>query len=247
MAICCPKSFQTKTARFASLDDCGRPVTSADPITGGVGAIVQTNAFMELTVTPDIEEGEEIVVKTAGGEICVHNKDCDQVKGFELGLKLCGAPFPVLNMLMGVRAIFDATVATDIIGGAIPIGKVCRRPVSVGLWGKNAVKGACPIPSAPGAPIALPWVLWQLTKTINWVIDGDLSFADGALEFGLKGYAEENPYFGIGSSPVATGPFVPGAGDTSPWTATDNAVEALLWRCVPDAPSSAECLFLDAA
>lgn len=227
MSTCCPKPLRTKVAEWDILDSCGRPKSGG----GLTDAVIRSNAFTELTVTPDIEEGTKIRVTNAGGEICINDEDDAQIVGYNLGLKLCGVPMPVMIRLLGLRELTDGDEDTpSTIGGAMPIGKISRDPQALHLWMQNKVKGDC------GGGGSRPFVEFLLPWTWRWRPDGDLTFANGNLEFGLKGYAEDNPNFSRGYST---------AGYATNWTTADAVVEALLWKCVSGVPAAVECDYID--
>src|SRR6478735_8744867 len=97
--FCCPKSIKALAMRITRQDECDRAV---DPLTPN--SRIASTGFMEINLSPDMEAGEDITTKNGNGEICIREKDQDRLKGFEVELKLCGVPVPVLEMLI------DATV-----------------------------------------------------------------------------------------------------------------------------------------
>lgn len=68
--------------RITKVDGCGRPVR------GDCNAIV-TSGFIEVEVDPEIEDGEEISVKNAAGEVCVSRKGADSLKWLTVRIKMC--------------------------------------------------------------------------------------------------------------------------------------------------------------
>jgi len=251
VAICCPKSIKACAIRITRLNASDVPL---DPLTPN--SRIQTAGFMELNLSPDIIVGEVTDIATTCGDICISHNDCDVVKGFELELKLCGVPLPVLEMLTGITLLDDGM--GNFVGGALREGKsnTCNNdPKMLELWTKNADKGTCDI---DGVPTNL-WVHWVLPRTIKWEITGGLNFTRGPLEFTLSGYAENNPNW-YPSLPGSTFPsYVPGGGDPSgfptgppspvlpdgiaadPWTLSDQMViqqaGPLAWKCVNALPS----------
>jgi len=214
---------------------------------------------MEVNLSPDVEAGEDITTKNACGDICIRDKDCDRLKGFEVELKLCGVPLTVIEMLTG------ATLLSDGAGGFSGLvmreskAAACEPSKMVEFWSKNADKGAC---SVDGTTQNL-WIHWVLPRSINWELSGGLNFTTGPLEVTLSGYAENNPLW-FPSYPGTTFPsWTPGGGDPSgvptgapppvlppqitadPWTLSDQAaVQAggpLFMRCVGNIPVTSEC------
>lgn len=209
---------------------------------------------MELNLSPDVENGEDITTKNACGDICIRDKDCDRLKGFDVELKLCGVPLPVLEMLTGLTLLSDG--AGGFNGAVMRESKAaaCENSKMLEVWSKNADKNC----SVDGTVENL-YIQWVLPRTHNWEISGGLNFTNGALEVVVKGYAENNPMW-FPSYPGETFPsYVPGGGDPTgwpvgafptvlppavtadAWTLTDQAAVQsggpLAWRCVAALPT----------
>ena len=266
MALCCPRSIKACAIRITRQNECD---IALDPLTPN--SRITTNGFMELNLSPDVESGEDITTKNACGDICIRDKDCDRLKGFEVELKLCGVPLPVLEMLTG------ATLLSDGLGGFNGLvmreskGSACENSKMLEVWSKNADKGVCNVDGT----IENLYVQWVLPRTINWEISGGLNFTNGPLEVVLSGYAENNPLwfpsmpgdtfpsYVLPSPPAApdtpsggdptglpTGgppPILPGGAVADPWTLADQAaVQAggpMFFKCVGMLPQTSECAY----
>lgn len=259
MTICCPKSIKACALRITRQNECD---VALDPLTPN--ARIQTSGFMELNLSPDVESGEDITTKNACGDICIRDKDCDRLKGFDVELKLCGIPLAAIEMLTGATLLSDG--AGGFNGAVMKEAKsaACENSKMVEIWSKNADKGVCDVDGAP----ANLWIHWVLPRTINWEISGGLNFTNGALEVTVTGYAENNPLW-FPSFPGSTFPsYVPGGGDPAgvptgaaptvlppditadAWTLTDqSAVQLggpLAWRCVNALPTPIDdCGYVD--
>lgn len=249
MSICCPKSIKACALRITRQNECD---VALDPLTPNSRII--TSGFMELNLSPDVENGEDITTKNACGDICIRDKDCDRLKGFDVELKLCGVPLPVLEMLTGLTLLSDG--AGGFNGGVMRESKAaaCETSKALEVWSRNADK-TC---NADGT-ISNLYIQWVLPRTDNWEISGGLNFTNGSLEVVVKGYAENNPMW-FPSYPGSTFPsYVPGDGDPTgwptgaapavlppgvtadEWTLTDQAAiqsgGPMAWRCVSDLPA----------
>lgn len=250
MAICCPKSIKACAMRITRQDECD---IALDPLVPN--SRIQTAGFMELNLSPDVESGEDITTKNACGDICIRDKDCDRLKGFEVELKLCGVALPVIEMLT------SATLLSDGVGGfsgaVVRESKnaACENSKALEFWSKNADKGVCSVDGS----MANLYIHWVLPRTINWEISGSLNFTTGPLEITLMGYAENNPLWFPSYPGVDFPSYVPGGGDPTsrpvgppppvlpsqvtadPWTLADQAaIQAggpLAWKCVRALPS----------
>lgn len=205
MAFFCPRSIKGCAMTMARQDECG---VVLDPLTPN--SRIMTAGFMQATFSPDIEGGEDITTKNACGDICIRDKDCDRLKGFNVELMLCGVPLPVLEMLIDVT-LLESTIQGDFKGGVLRESKSapCADPKQIEIFSKNTNRDQCTV---AGLSTQI-YVDWLLPHTKNWEISGDLVFSTGALEVTLSGYAENNPNW-FPTWPGTTFPsYVPGGGD----------------------------------
>lgn len=201
--IYCPKSIKACALRITRQDACDRAIDPTTP-----NSRLLTAGFADLTLSPDVEAGEDITTKNACGDICIRDKDRDRLKGFNATLMLCGVPLTVIEMLTGAQLLPDAE--GNIVGGALRDAKTYEPDGSlmVELWSKNNVRNCT-------AEANNLYIQWLLPRSTNWEISGDLSFSNGPLEVELSGYVENNPNW-LPSFPGEDFPsYVPGGGDPS--------------------------------
>lgn len=247
MAICCPKSIKACALRITRQDDCDRAIDPLAP-----NSRIQTAGFMELNLSPDMEGGMDITTKNACGDICIRDKDCDRLKGFDAELKLCGMPLAVIEMLIGAELLADDN--GDFVGAVMRESKntPCEDSKGLEFWSKNAAKSC----STGSNNLYIHWVL---PRTINWELSGGLNFTNAALEVTIKGYAQNNTdwvpsmpgpafpsYVPGGGDPASTpsgaaGPVLPGGLEADPWSLSDQTAirkgGPLAWRCVGTLPT----------
>lgn len=251
MAICCPKSIKACALRITRLGASDAPL---DPLTPN--SRIQTAGFMELQLTPDLLQGDVLEIANQCGDICITDRGCDRLKGFNLQLRLCGVPLTVLEMLVGATLLDDGS--GNFVGGALRETKsvYCSDNKMLELWTKNADRGACDV---DGNPTDL-YIHWLLPRTLKWEISGPLTFNSGVMEITLSGYAENNPNFYPSFPGDAFPAYSPGGGDpdglptntsaspvlpvgveADPWSVSDQAAiqgsGPLAWRCVAALPS----------
>lgn len=249
MTICCPKSVKACALRITRLNVSDVPL---DPLV--CASRIQTSGFVELNLNPDVEDGAVLETRNPGGDICIVDRDCDVLKGFEVELKLCGVPITVIEMLVG--AMLMADTEGNLVGAGLRNDRsdACSNARMVEVWSKNAAP-ACDVDGIPKNA----WIHWLLPRTVNWQITGSLSFANGPLEVVLRGYAEANPWWYPSLPAPAFPAYVPGGGDEAgyptgpagaviptgispdPWTLEDQAVirgsGPLAWKCVDALPA----------
>lgn len=225
MALFCPSSIKGCALQIARLNECG---VVLDPLTPN--SRIATSAFTEITLSPDTEDGEDITIKNACGAICIRNKDCMRLKGFDVKMKLCGIPLMVFEMVLD-SILLDATTPGDFKGAVLreSKGDPCALPKSIEVWSYNANRAECGI-GGTGSAI---YVHWLLPFTSNWEISSDITFNQGAMEVELSGYAENNPNW-FPTWPAATFPsWVPGGGDSAD-VPTGPAPAILPWNVTAD-------------
>jgi hypothetical protein len=231
-----------------------------DPLTPN--SRIQTAGFIMLSLSPDVEEGEDITTKNACGDICIRDKDCDRLKGFDIELTLCGVPPHVIELLTGATLLDDGS--GNITGVVLKEAKdaACLNSIALELWSKNA-NARCDIQTG----VENLFIHWVLPRTINWEISGGLEFSNAQLEIVLSGYAENNPNWfpsfpGVlfpswvpgGGDPTglptgAPPPVLPAAATADTWSLADQAaIQAggpLAWKCENTLPPTDDCAYFD--
>jgi hypothetical protein len=97
-------SIQGVSIRVTRLDAAGNLLNNP-------GDSYTTSAFMRVSFTPEYEEGDEIVEKSANGTICVSYKAPDTLKRVTLELAIC-EPDPELTELMSGGLLLRKNLGT---------------------------------------------------------------------------------------------------------------------------------------
>lgn len=112
-----------KRIRVTELDECGAlTVTSRS---------VSTDGFVTVSLSSEIEEGTEILVRNASGAICVNEKQSDSFKRFNLELTFCGVNPSLLAMVTNAKEYEDH--AGDIAGFTVGEGQMTGK-FALELW-----------------------------------------------------------------------------------------------------------------
>lgn len=255
----CPKSIKGYVMRITRENECGVPLDPLTPL-----ARLQTTGFMKATFQPDIEGGVDITTKLASGAICIRDKDCDRLKGFNVELMLCGVPLPALEMLIDLTMLADAEDPTDFLGGVLrdSLTDDCTAPKMLEFWSKNNDLSSCGV----GGTGSRRYIHYCLPHTDNWEITGNWEISENQVDVTLTGYAEKNPNW-FPSLPGPTFPsYVPGGGDpdgvptgaaptvlpdgvtADPWTLDhQDAIQAggpLAWIAAATLPTADDCDYL---
>jgi hypothetical protein len=193
-------SIQGVSIRVTRLDASGNLMTNP-------GDSYTTSAFMRLSFTPEYEEGDEIVEKSANGVICVSYKAPDTLKRVTLEVAIC-EPDPELSQLMSggllLRKNLGSFAAPDrkSIGWASPaVGDdPAGNGVAIECWSFAVKDGK--------RAATLPYFHWVF-PFCRLRQSGDRVIENGMMASTFEGYALGNTNFSNGLDdrweyPVAT-------------------------------------------
>lgn len=164
------RSIKGRACRFTRLDICGAPVFAAK-------SVVVTHGFITVTISEELENGDEYTQKNAWGEFEVNEKDPDLLKWVPVSIELSGVDPDVMDIVGG---------ATPVIVGGNTIG-FTRGPsapsggFAIEVWTKKAGADAC---DAEGTP---EWGYFLVPFVRNGRPDGDIVIANAVLNVTLAG------------------------------------------------------------
>jgi hypothetical protein len=193
-------SIQGVAIRVTRLDASGN-------LLNGAGDSYTTSAFMRISFTPEYEEGDEIVEKSANGSICVSYKAPDTLKRVTMELAICEPDPELTNLISGgllLRKDMGSIATADYksIGWASPnVGDdPSGNGVAIEAW-SFAVKAGKRAASLPYFHWVFPYA--RLRQS------GDRVIENGMLATTFEGYGLGNALFNEGSDgrwefPLAT-------------------------------------------
>lgn len=195
--------------RLTRLDDCCAPLAAATPC-----AYLVTKGFVSVNFSPEISEAEEIEVKNAGGEICVSDPGCDDLKWVNTQINMCLVDPDAMYFVTGSPLVLNS--AGDSVGNRIQSGLACKSKFAMELW--------TDIPGQVCGTDGLQYGYW-LAACIGGGILGDWSIENGALNLELNAKARSGTGWGAGPWDVdntAVPPAVPVPGPLlTPFGPTD--------------------------
>ena len=193
-------SVQGVAIRVTRLDASGNLLTEP-------GDSYTTSAFLRTSFTPEYEEGDEIIEKSANGVICVSYKAPDTLKRITMELAICD-PDPELTALLSggllLRKNFGTLGSADnkSIGWAAPgVGDdPAGNGVAIECWSFAVKDGK--------RATSLPYFYW-IFPYAKLRQSGDRVIENGLLANTFEGYGLGNVAFGSGLDgrwefPVAT-------------------------------------------
>lgn len=168
MATKCFIPLLGKRLRVTELDSCGAIPEGA--------MYVSTDGFVSITLTSEVEEGNEIIVRKASGALCVNEKMPNSFKRFTVEIDFCGVNPSLLAMVTNAEEYLDGT---DVIGFTVPEGEILKW-FSLELW--TGLSGA---ECAPGTEEASGYILLPFVMAGNL---GDIEVTgEDAITFQMTG------------------------------------------------------------
>lgn len=182
-------SIQGVSIRVTRLDASGNLLNQP-------GDSYTTSAFMRISFTPEYEEGDEIVEKSANGSICVSYKAPDTLKRVTMELAICEPDPELTNLISGgllLRKNLNSFASPNIksVGWASPnVGDdPAGNGVAIEAW-SFAVKDGKRAATLPYFHWVFPYA--RLRQS------GDRVIENGMLATTFEGYALGNDLFNNG-------------------------------------------------
>lgn len=191
MASNCFTPIRGRRMRVTRVDTIGRPVP-------GPCSTVVTSGFVNVEMTAEIEEGEETTVRTAGGDLCVSERGCDQLKWINISVEFCQVDPDLFSMINPTwTKLLDCNGET--IGWEESHNYSCDAGFALEVW--SDVTGYTPKdPNAQGA-----WVYYLLPFIVGGTL-GDMTIENGAVSFTITGRTKKGSQWAKGPYNVMCNP-----------------------------------------
>lgn len=187
----CFTPIRGRRMRVTRVDSLGRPVP-------GLCSTIVTSGYVKVDMKAQIEDGDETTVKTAGGDLCVSEKACDQLKWLEVDIDFCSVD-PDLFAMINPTWTKLSDYQGQTIGWEESHDYSCDAGIALEIW--SDVTGFTPTdPNAEGA-----WVYYLLPMVIGGTL-GDMTVENGAVTFTLSGRTKKGNAWGRGPYNVMANP-----------------------------------------
>jgi len=132
----CAAPIKGTHMRVVGLDTCGVPIT------GAAAHNYTSKAFVQVTMEPQYEDGEEFLQRTADGSICVNEKDPPLFKRHQLTIDICTVDPEMTAFMLSSRTL---SVGSPLVTGAGFTQKegTPTNKWSLEIWQRVAGSGAC--------------------------------------------------------------------------------------------------------
>jgi hypothetical protein len=207
--------------RVTKVDSIGRP----EP---GLCSTVVTSGFVTVEMTAEIESGEETTVRNAGGDLCISERGCDQLKWINVTVEFCQVDPDLFSMINPTwTKLLDHNGET--IGWEESHTYSCDAGFALEVW--SDVTGY--VPSDPDAQGA--FVYYLLPFVVGGTL-GDLTIENGAVTFSISGRTKKGSQWGRGPYDVMANPPDGTCGPLITPFNPDSPRRVFLTTCVPPEP-----------
>lgn len=225
MATMCFTPLLGKIIRATELDDCGNV-----PAAATANSAVITDGFISVTLSAEVDDGAEIITKTASGALCVNEKLPNNFKRFTAEIQFCAVNPSLLAFMTNAEEYENYD--SDVAGFTVPEGVIDKK-FALELW--TGLSGAACSTGATydGGYVLLPFV--------NAGILGDIEVnGENAISFSMTGaYTRGGNNWGVGPYNVIYDDSTPAVPSPLP-TALD-ALDHLLLIETTFPPPAASC------
>jgi hypothetical protein len=192
MATTCWSSIRGKAMRATKIDECGAVVA-------GPKGTLTTKGFVQVSYSFEVDEGTEISVPDANGDLCISEPGTPTIKWVNVVAQFCRVDPDLINMFTGFPVVADAA------GGGVGfrVRDTIQANAGVGLevWSDiTGTGGVCAGGDRLYGYFLVPWIN-------KGVISGDIVVQNGEATFELTGK-------GVKGSQWDTGPYLVDAVDT---------------------------------
>lgn len=118
-------SVRGRKARVTKVSPTGKPIANT------CGSVV-TDGFVSVNYAPEIEEGEEILVRNASGALCVNDKGCDTLKRITIEVEFCQVNPELLTLMTGSPTVVDHAGAA--VGVRVAENVNCSINFALEVW-----------------------------------------------------------------------------------------------------------------
>lgn len=183
LATQCFRSIQGIALRLTRLDSC------CVPVTGTSCDFATSESFVTLTLTAQIENPDEFIVKLANGKLCIDELGCATLKRYDVKIDICNANPDLFEIVSGVTKVLD--FQGNVVGFEVNEDLGNCGKFALEFWTK--VVGDCTDP-VTGASEHLYWLLPCVSNGRL----GDINIANGPLTWSLTAEALPSAAWGRG-------------------------------------------------
>lgn len=219
--LLCAKPLQGSTLRVTRLDVCGNPEF-------GECAFGVSDGYVSATITPNTEDGERFLQRTANGNAIINQRGKPLLNWYDVEIEFQEVDPELFTILTGLQPYMDDQ--DRVIGFPVTESDFATANFALELWMGNA-EDACQAGSLPffGYNL-LPWV-------VEGALNDDIVITNDLITFKIVGRTRKGTPWGVGPYDVV----VDQAGDPAPLfnAIADDTHHLPIWTQL--APPEPEC------
>lgn len=226
----CFSPVRGRAMRVTKLDGCGRPVY-------GDSSVGVTDGFVTISFTANTDEGEEISVTKANGQICVRETPCPTFLGYSTEIEFCNVDPALFAILTGQDTVTDSFDGTDAGFRINSDVSACDSGFALEVWTGTPGVTCAPETDSGANPDASPGG-YLLLPYMQGGVFGDFEITNGAISFTVTGAATKTGS-GWGLGPYDVVP--DSAGDPGPLATPIQSGDHLHIQYTDVAPPEPSC------
>lgn len=181
--LLCAKPLQGETLRVTRLDECGNPEF-------GECAYAVSDGYVEVVLTPNVEEGERFLQRNAAGNAIVNQRSKPSLNWYDASIQFQEVDPELFTIITGLLPYEDDQ--GRVIGFPVTESDYATANFSLEVWMGNAEEEC-----QPGDP--LPYYGYNL---LPWVVEGalseDITITNDLITFTVVGRTRKGTPWGTG-------------------------------------------------
>jgi len=181
--LLCARPLQGETIRVTRLDECGNPEY-------GDCAYAVSDGYVELVMTPNVEEGERFLQRNANGIAIVNQRGRPSLNWYDVTIQFAEVDPELFTIVTGLEPYEDDQ--GRVIGFPVTEEHFATANFALEAWMGNAEE-VC----LPGDP--LPFYGYNL---LPWVVEGalaeDITITNDLITFTVAGRTRKGTPWGVG-------------------------------------------------
>lgn len=213
-----------KRIRLTEMDNCGRVIPD--------GVHMTMDGLVSVGLSPEVEDGAEIMSKRIDGSICVNEKQSDSFKYFGLNVTFCGVHPTALALTTNAEE-YLSQIDQSVLGFTVRAGAI-KKYFAFELWTGLAGVACDENTQEASGYLLLPFVV---AGTV-----GEVTFdSENAVNFTMTGAkTKSNNAWGVGPYNVVQGADGTGAALPTPLDPYDHLLMLETGLAVPAVSTDAE-------
>lgn len=180
----CPAFIRGRAMRVTRLNGCGATVP-------GSKSQVVSKGYITIGFTANTEEGEEIKITNANGDLCISDTPAPKFTGYGLEIELCGVDPDLIALFTGNEIVYNSETVPEAVGFRVNSSvNLDDSGFALEVW--TSVAGqACSDGTTSYGYILVPFVKGGVV--------GDFTVENGAINFTISGaQSKDGASWGVG-------------------------------------------------